>query len=162
MHIDADVRDCPIADSGHFADTRQCYRGSERTQRMVMRSRHELEQQEHAMQSIGMVGLGRMGGNMGRRIARGGLGVVAWDRAAGARAGLAAEAGVTVVETLDGLVQALKPPRVVWLMLPAVTSVRPSIIRMVVVLPAPFGPSSPKISPRATVNEMSSTAAMRP
>ena len=86
---------------------------------MVMRSRHELEQQEHAMQSIGMVGLGRMGGNMGRRIARGGLGVVAWDRAAGARAGLAAEAGVTVVETLDGLVQALKPPRVVWLMLPA-------------------------------------------
>ena len=56
---------------------------------------------------------------MGRRIARGGLEVVAWDRAAGARAGLAAEAGVTVVETLEGLVQALKPPRVVWLILPA-------------------------------------------
>jgi 6-phosphogluconate dehydrogenase len=71
------------------------------------------------MQSIGMVGLGRMGGNMARRIARGGLGVVAWDRAAGARAGLAAEPRVTVVETVEALAQALKPPRVVWLMLPA-------------------------------------------
>jgi 6-phosphogluconate dehydrogenase len=71
------------------------------------------------MQSIGMVGLGRMGGNMGRRIARGGLDVVAWDRAAGARAGLATEARVKVVETLEALVEALAPPRVVWLMLPA-------------------------------------------
>ena len=44
-------------------------------------------------QKIGMVGLGRMGGNMARRIARAGLGVVAWDRAAGARAGLAARSG---------------------------------------------------------------------
>ena len=48
------------------------------------------------------------------------------------------------------------------LTLPAVTSVRPSIIRMVVVLPAPFGPSRPKISPRPTVNEMPSTAATLP
>ena len=71
------------------------------------------------MQSIGMVGLGRMGGNMGRRIARGGLDVVAWDRAAGARAGLATEARVKVVETLEALVEGLAPPRVVWLMLPA-------------------------------------------
>jgi 6-phosphogluconate dehydrogenase len=39
---------------------------------------------------IGMVGLGRMGGNMARRMARAGLHVVAWDRAAGARAGIAA------------------------------------------------------------------------
>ena len=38
---------------------------------------------------IGMVGLGRMGGNMARRMARAGLQVVAWDGAAGARAGLA-------------------------------------------------------------------------
>ncbi|RPI15365.1 MAG: decarboxylating 6-phosphogluconate dehydrogenase [Lysobacterales bacterium] len=69
--------------------------------------------------SIGMVGLGRMGGNMSRRIARAGLGVVAWDRAAGARMGLAGESGVTTVETLAALVQALPAPRVVWLMLPA-------------------------------------------
>jgi 6-phosphogluconate dehydrogenase len=71
------------------------------------------------MQSIGMVGLGRMGGNMSRRIARGGLEVVAWDRAAGARAGLASEARVTVVETLEALAKMLPPPRAIWLMLPA-------------------------------------------
>jgi 6-phosphogluconate dehydrogenase len=68
---------------------------------------------------IGMVGLGRMGGNMARRIARAGLGVAAWDRAAGARAGMAAEAGVRVAETLPALVEALPAPRVLWLMLPA-------------------------------------------
>jgi len=35
---------------------------------------------------------------------------------------------------------------------PALISLRPSSIRMVVVLPAPFGPSRPKISPAATLN----------
>lgn len=70
-------------------------------------------------QQIGMVGLGRMGGNMARRLARAGLAVVAWDRAAGARAGLAAEQGVQVAATLAEFVAALPAPRVVWLMLPA-------------------------------------------
>ena len=70
---------------------------------------------------IGMVGLGRMGGNMARRIARSGLDVVAWDRAAGARAGLAGEARVQTVDTLEALVEALEGPRVLWLMLPAGT-----------------------------------------
>jgi len=68
---------------------------------------------------IGMVGLGRMGGNMARRMARAGLHVVAWDRAAGARAGIAGEERVRIVETLADLVAALPAPRVVWLMLPA-------------------------------------------
>jgi 6-phosphogluconate dehydrogenase len=68
---------------------------------------------------IGMIGLGRMGGNMARRIARAGLGVAAWDRAAGARAGMAAEPGVQVSDTLAGLVAGLPAPRVLWLMLPA-------------------------------------------
>jgi 6-phosphogluconate dehydrogenase len=70
-------------------------------------------------QRIGMIGLGRMGGNMARRIARAGHEVTAWDRAAGARAGLAGEPRVSVVDTLEGLVQAMTGPRVVWLMLPA-------------------------------------------
>ena len=48
-------------------------------------------------QQIGMVGLGRMGGNMARRIARAGLGVVAWDAAAGARAGIGGEERVLAV-----------------------------------------------------------------
>ena len=41
---------------------------------------------------------------------------------------------------------------------PPLVSVRPSIIRMVVVLPAPFGPSSPKISPCRISKSMESTA----
>ena len=67
----------------------------------------------------GMVGLGRMGGNMARRLTRGGIGIVAWDRSGEARAALADEPGVAAVETLEALVAALAPPRVVWLMLPA-------------------------------------------
>jgi len=70
-------------------------------------------------QQIGMVGLGRMGGNMARRMARAGLRVAAWDRAAGARAGIAAEDRVQVAETLPALVAAVPAPRVLWLMLPA-------------------------------------------
>jgi len=70
-------------------------------------------------QQIGMVGLGRMGGNMARRIARAGLGVVAWDAAAGARVGIGREERVQVVESLAALVAALPRPRAVWLMLPA-------------------------------------------
>jgi 6-phosphogluconate dehydrogenase len=71
------------------------------------------------MQAIGMIGLGRMGGNMSRRIARGGFGIVAWDRAPEARSSLATERGVRAVETLEALVAALPAPRVVWVMLPA-------------------------------------------
>jgi len=70
-------------------------------------------------QQIGMVGLGRMGGNMARRLARAGLRVVAWDRAAGARAAIAAEERVQVVDSLPALAAALPAPRVIWLMLPA-------------------------------------------
>ena len=41
--------------------------------------------------TLGMIGLGRMGGNMSRRIARAGHTVVAWDRAEAARSSLADE-----------------------------------------------------------------------
>ena len=69
--------------------------------------------------TLGMVGLGRRGGNMSRRIARAGLRVVAWDRAPEARAALADEPRVVAAETLDALIDALPTPRSVWLMLPA-------------------------------------------
>jgi 6-phosphogluconate dehydrogenase len=68
---------------------------------------------------FGMIGLGRMGANMARRIARSGLAVAAFDVAAAARAALADEPNVTPVDGLPSLVAALQPPRVVWLMLPA-------------------------------------------
>lgn len=62
---------------------------------------------------IGMVGLGRMGGNMARRLQRGGHRVVGFDPGPGAVEGL------EMVASLDALVQALPSPRVVWMMVPA-------------------------------------------
>ncbi len=69
--------------------------------------------------TLGMIGLGRMGGNMSRRLARAGHTVVAWDRAEPARAGLGDEPRVQAVATLERLVAQLPSPRIVWLMLPA-------------------------------------------
>jgi 6-phosphogluconate dehydrogenase len=68
---------------------------------------------------IGIVGLGRMGGNMARRIARGGARVIAWDRDAAARKSLAGERGVDTVENLAALCAALGGERVILMMLPA-------------------------------------------
>ncbi|MEO5701452.1 MAG: phosphogluconate dehydrogenase (NAD(+)-dependent, decarboxylating) [Casimicrobiaceae bacterium] len=67
---------------------------------------------------IGMIGLGRMGGNMARRLVRRGCTVVGFDPSADSRAALAAD-GVQCVDALDGLVAALPAPRIVWLMVPA-------------------------------------------
>jgi 6-phosphogluconate dehydrogenase len=67
---------------------------------------------------IGMVGLGRMGANMARRLMRGGHTVVAYATDAGAVAQLARE-GTAGATSLDDLVAQLTPPRAVWLMIPA-------------------------------------------
>ena len=68
---------------------------------------------------IGIVGLGRMGGNMARRLARGGVRVVGFDPDPGVRASLADERVIVAVESAIALVHALHAPRVVWLMVPA-------------------------------------------
>jgi 6-phosphogluconate dehydrogenase len=68
---------------------------------------------------IGIVGLGRMGANMARRLARGGARVLAFDRAASAREALAEEANVTCADNLATLCAALAGERVVLLSLPA-------------------------------------------
>ena len=68
---------------------------------------------------IGMVGLGRMGGNMARRLRRGGVEVVAYNRSYDVTEALAKETGATAVRELKDLVAALPAPRIVWLMLPA-------------------------------------------
>lgn len=68
---------------------------------------------------LGMIGLGRMGANMAQRLARAGIGIVGFDRAADARAAAAKQSGVAAVESLQALVAALPAPRTVWLMLPA-------------------------------------------
>ena len=68
---------------------------------------------------LGLIGLGRMGAGMARRLARGGVQVVAQDVNAYARTSLAAELEAGVVDAIPALVAALDPPRVVWLMVPA-------------------------------------------
>jgi 6-phosphogluconate dehydrogenase len=84
--------------------------------------------------TLGMVGLGRMGGNMSRRLARAGHAVVAWDRAAPARAALADEPRVEPVETLEQLVARLPAQRIVWLMLPAGGPTEDTLQRLVPLL----------------------------
>ena len=67
---------------------------------------------------IGMVGLGRMGGNMARRLMRGGHEVVAYAADPAAVKQISSE-GATGVSTLDDLVARLTPPRTAWVMVPA-------------------------------------------
>jgi 6-phosphogluconate dehydrogenase len=67
---------------------------------------------------LAMVGLGRMGGNMARRLLAAGHSVVVYDIDPAAVASLG-EAGATPSEGLDQLVAKLEPPRAVWVMLPA-------------------------------------------
>lgn len=67
---------------------------------------------------LGMIGLGRMGGNMVRRLLRGGHQVVAWDPDRAAVKALVAEGAEDAVSPAD-LVRRLRGPRVVWMMVPA-------------------------------------------
>jgi 6-phosphogluconate dehydrogenase len=67
---------------------------------------------------LGFVGLGRMGGNMVTRLARGGHRIVAWDPSADAVA-RARDSGADTAGSLVELAKALEPPRAVWVMVPA-------------------------------------------
>jgi 6-phosphogluconate dehydrogenase len=67
---------------------------------------------------LGMIGLGRMGANMVRRLLRGGHQCVVHDVHAEAVKGMVAE-GAVGPTTLDDFVKKLTPPRAIWLMIPA-------------------------------------------
>jgi 6-phosphogluconate dehydrogenase len=67
---------------------------------------------------IGMIGLGRMGANIVRRLMRAGHACVVYDRDPAPAAALAGD-GALARASLEALVAALVPPRVVWIMLPA-------------------------------------------
>ncbi len=67
---------------------------------------------------LGMVGLGRMGANLVRRLMRDGHRCVAYDVSADAVKALEAD-GATGASSLKDFVQKLETPRAVWLMLPA-------------------------------------------
>jgi len=68
---------------------------------------------------IGMVGLGRMGANMARRLARKGVRVAAHDVSPVARSAVEPERGITTHAELKKVIAAVPAPRVVWVMLPA-------------------------------------------
>jgi 6-phosphogluconate dehydrogenase len=67
---------------------------------------------------VGMIGLGRMGANMARRLLRAGHEAVVFDLNPDAVRELAGE-GAVGAHSLDDLICRLDPPRAVWLMLPA-------------------------------------------
>jgi glucose-6-phosphate 1-dehydrogenase len=67
---------------------------------------------------IGVVGLGKMGSGLARNLLDHGWDVVAYNRSPGPAADLAQD-GARAVESLKGLVEALRPPRVLWLMVTA-------------------------------------------
>ena len=67
---------------------------------------------------IGMVGLGRMGGNMAQRLLNGGHRVVAFDPSEQAREAIISVGGEGV-DSLTGLISSLASPRAVWVMVPA-------------------------------------------
>ncbi len=78
-----------------------------------------MESRDVAMAEIAMVGLGRMGGNMARRLIRGGIRVAALNRSFDVTEKLAKETGLTACRDYAQLVAQLAAPRVIWLMLPA-------------------------------------------
>lgn len=67
---------------------------------------------------LGMIGLGRMGANMVRRLIRAGHACVGYDPNADAVKALAAD-GAQAAFTLEEFAQKLEPPRAVWMMVPA-------------------------------------------
>src|SRR5436190_7896042 len=88
-----------------------------------IRSDARTERQEGPMTTatptqLGMVGLGRMGANIVRRLMRDGHPCVVYDLSADAVASLASE-GATGAGSIKEFVGALSPPRTVWVMVPA-------------------------------------------
>ena len=67
---------------------------------------------------IGVIGLGRMGGNICRRLMKAGHACVVFDSNAKPRETLAKE-GAAPASSLAGLIKTLEKPRAVWIMLPA-------------------------------------------
>ena len=72
----------------------------------------------HFVLGLGMIGLGRMGANMTRRLMKGSHECVVYDEKKDSVQALAKE-GATSASSLEELVQKLSPPRAVWIMLPS-------------------------------------------
>ncbi len=78
---------------------------------------------------LGMIGLGRMGGNIVRRLMRHGHTAVVYDQSADAVTGLAGE-GATASDGLEDFVAKLERPRAAWVMLPAGEITERTVLRL--------------------------------
>ena len=67
---------------------------------------------------LAIIGLGKMGGNMTRRLCRGGIEVVGYNRSRGIIDTLEKEEGMIASESMADAIGKLSSPRVVWIMLP--------------------------------------------
>ncbi len=68
---------------------------------------------------VGMIGLGKMGANMVRRLCRAGIEVVGHSPTPETRQALAQETGMFAAPTVVGLIRKLESPRIVWVMVPS-------------------------------------------
>lgn len=69
---------------------------------------------------LALLGLGKMGANMARRLSRGGHTVVAYNRTASVTEGLAREeSNIIPVYTVDDAITSLETPKIAWVMMPA-------------------------------------------
>ena len=83
------------------------------------------------MLKLGLYGLGRMGGNMARRLSRTGIRVYALNRSVAVTEKLAAEeTNVIPCQSAREMVDSLASPRIVWLMLPAGEATEAAIVEL--------------------------------
>lgn len=66
-----------------------------------------------------LIGLGKMGGNMARRLQRNGQNVIGYNRSSGITHQLEAEEGIVAVESIPDGIHKLQSPKVVWVMVPS-------------------------------------------
>ena len=81
--------------------------------------------------AIGVVGLGKMGLGIGRRLLTHGYDVTGFDRDSAARSG-AADSGIVVAESVKEVVAGLDEPRTMWLMVPAGAATEEVVLEMAV------------------------------
>jgi 6-phosphogluconate dehydrogenase len=78
---------------------------------------------------LGVIGLGRMGGNIARRLMRAGHDCVVYDRDRASVAALAGD-GAKPAATVDDLAAQLTAPRAIWVMLPAGTATEDTVMAL--------------------------------
>ena len=79
--------------------------------------------------TIGVVGLGKMGLGIARRLLTHGYDVTGFDRDSAARSG-AADSGIAVTESVKEVVAGLDAPRTIWLMVPAGAATEEVVLEM--------------------------------